>query len=154
MLRRLDAPRRFLLKRMHDPHLLAESHCIHDAERVTAKWKGDLEHASPQAVQRLRNVCLATLGRDRQCGQADRPGPGRERLECFERRLEPGHGPRWSRHVPSLIPRARIGCVEYRGSDARMLSYLPTHVKPEDRPNTILSRRALQQSDRVVRDRR
>jgi len=66
-------------------------------------------------VHRLRNVGLAALGRNRQRGQANRPGSFREGLEFLQRRPEPGNG---------LV----FGVIDWRRLYS-MLSYLTTTCK-------------------------
>ena len=86
---RLDALRRFLLKRVDDPDFRRELHRVDHAVRIAPERQRNLEHARPHAVHGLGNIGLAALGRDRQGGKTNRPDPIRKRLEFPERRFDP-----------------------------------------------------------------
>jgi hypothetical protein len=47
-----------------DPDFVRELNSVNDAKRVATKCQRDLEYAGTEAVQQLRDICLAALGRD------------------------------------------------------------------------------------------
>ena len=50
---------------MEYPEFFANLYCIDHAKRIALESQRDLEHAGAQPVQRLRNVRLAALRRNR-----------------------------------------------------------------------------------------
>ena len=103
MFGRLDALRRFLLKRMDNPDVLAKLHGMNHPERIPLN--GTAISIRPHPVHRFRNVRLAALGGDRQGGKTRAPHGLRELLEFPPRRLDPRNRPGASRHALSLIHR-------------------------------------------------
>jgi hypothetical protein len=64
-------------------------HGVDDAERIALERQRDFKYAGADAVQRLGDIRLAALRRDRQCGEADGPGVFRKAFEFMQRRLDP-----------------------------------------------------------------
>src|SRR5450432_2752710 len=74
MLRRLDALGRFLLEGMKHPDVIANPDSVNQAERAAPVSERDFEDAGAQALHRLCDISLASLGRDRQRRETGDPG--------------------------------------------------------------------------------
>ena len=68
---RLDALGRFLLKRMHDPNVIAELDAKNHTKGIAPECQGDLEYACSEAVHGFRDVGLAAFCCDRQGSKTD-----------------------------------------------------------------------------------
>ncbi len=89
MFGRPHAFRRFLLEGVEHPNFIRRLHGVNDAERITFERQRDLKYTGADGVQRLGNIGLRTLRRNRECGEADGLGPSGKAFEFMQRRLNP-----------------------------------------------------------------
>ena len=122
MFRCLDAFRGFLLKRVDYPNVIRQLHRVDDTERITHERQRDFKYAGAEALQRFRDIRLATLRRDGQGCEADELGAfgkGSEFLQC---RLDP----RYRARLPDLGHQVSARPIRPHIVIDLILSYLTT----------------------------
>lgn len=66
------------MKGVNHPNFISQLDPVHDPERIALERQRDLKYAGAQALERFRDIRLATLRRDGQRSEADGLGHLRE----------------------------------------------------------------------------